>query len=62
MQRIFKFIKAEQFFPLYCKDIKCFRHKLRGKNGHDKPIDFTDEEKRQIRQGIKKLFADLKAD
>lgn len=56
---IWKFIKADNFFPKYCPQIKSYKHKIRGKNGRGNPVEFTDEEKKQIKAGLKHLFADL---
>lgn len=56
---IFDYIKAAQFFPKYCPDIINWKHKLRGKNGRGNPVEFTDQENRKIKSGLKKLFKDL---
>lgn len=58
-EMIFKFIKADKFFPKYCPSIKSYRHKIRGKNGRGNPTKFSPEEEKEIRKGLKKLFADL---
>jgi hypothetical protein len=59
MREIFNFIKADKFFPTYCPNIRSFKHKIRGKNGRGNPLDFTDQDKKQIKAGLKKLFSDL---
>jgi hypothetical protein len=56
---IWKFIKADQFFPKYCPHIKSYKHKIRGKNGRGNPVEFTEEEKKQIRTGLKHLLKDI---
>ena len=56
---IWNFIKAETFFKNYLPHIKSYKHKIRGKNGRGNPIEFSPDEKRQIRQALSKLFKDL---
>ena len=55
----FKIVPAKQFFTRYCPGIPNFYHKLRGINGNNKPIDFTDEEKRIMTKAAKKLGKDV---
>lgn len=55
---IWKYIKAAQFFPKYCPSVKAFKHKVRGKSGRGNRISFTEDEKRLIRAGIKKMLAE----
>lgn len=59
MENPFKHIVAKYFFPKYAPDVINWGHKLRGKNGHNKPIGFTEEDKRAIRAGIKAMAKDL---
>jgi hypothetical protein len=54
-----KYIKADQFFPAYCPDIKNYKRKISGANGRGNPIEFTQEEKKQIKAALKKLFKDI---
>jgi hypothetical protein len=56
-QSIFDFVNATQFLPTFCgiPMTAMTRHKLRGKNGNNRPVDFTDDEKKKITQGIEKL-------
>lgn len=56
---IWTYIKADQFFPAYCPEIKNYKRKISGKNGRGNPVEFTEEEKKQIKKGLKKLFKDL---
>jgi hypothetical protein len=56
---VFQFIKADQFFPKYCPSIKSYKHKIRGKNGRGNPVEFSAEERKQIRDGLKRLLRDL---
>jgi hypothetical protein len=59
MKDIFRYIKADQFFPAYCPDIVNYKRKISGRNGRGNPLDFTEQERKQIKQGLKKLFKDL---
>jgi len=56
---IFTYIKADKFFPEYCPQIKSYKHKIRGKNGRGNPIEFSKEEMKQIKKGLKQLLKDL---
>ncbi len=56
---IFKFIKGASFFPAYAPHVKDWKKKMSGKNGRGKPASFNDQDNRQIKRGIKKLFKDL---
>lgn len=57
---LFNFIKAANFFPKYCSEIKDWKKKMTGKNGRGNPLDFTKEEKRSINKAIKCLMSDVK--
>jgi hypothetical protein len=59
MEYLFKYIKADQFFPAYLPHIKSYKNKIRGKNGRGNPTDFSDAEKREIKAALRKLFKDL---
>lgn len=59
MKTVFKFIKASQFFPKYCSGVVNWKHKLRGYDSNKKPLDFSKEEKAQIKQGLKQMLKDL---
>lgn len=54
---IFDYVNATAFLPTFCgiPMTAMTRHKLRGLNGNNKPVDFTDDEKKKISQGIEKL-------
>lgn len=54
-----KYIKADQFFPAYCPDIKNYKRKITGMNGRGNPAEFTQQERKQIKEGLKKLFKDI---
>lgn len=57
--RIFEYIKADKFFPSYAPQIKNHKRKISGHNGRGNPCEFTVEDKKAIKQGLKKLFNDL---
>lgn len=59
LSEVFKFIKADQFFPAYCTEIKNYKRKISGRNGRGNQVEFTPEEKKQIKKGLKKLASDL---
>jgi hypothetical protein len=56
---IWTYIKADQFFPVYCPEIKNYKRKISGKNGRGNPVEFTEEEKKNIKKGLKKLFKEV---
>jgi hypothetical protein len=60
MKKIFTFIKAAQFFPVYAPDVINWKHKLREKNGRGNELHFSESDLKQIRAGLTKLFKDLK--
>lgn len=55
----FENINAGKFFSKYLPHIKNIKHKMRGTNGNGKPIDFSDDEKKQIAKALKLLCKDL---
>ena len=57
--KAFKYIVAKYFFPKYAPEVINWGHKLRGKDGHNKPISFTDEDKKAIKRGIKAMAKDI---
>jgi hypothetical protein len=56
---IWNYIKADTFFREYLPHIKSYKHKIRGKNGRGNPVDFSDDEKKQIKEAIKKMCLDI---
>lgn len=56
---IWKFIKADQFFPAYCPTIKNYKRKISGKNGRGNPVEFTQEEKKKIKAGLRRQYKDM---
>lgn len=59
--KVFKYIKADQFFPAYCPEIKNYKRKISGKSGRGGNLEFTPGENKQIKAGLKKLFKDLQS-
>ena len=59
---IWNYIKAANFFPAYCHKIKDWKKKMTGKNGRGNPIEFSKEDKKIIKQGLKKLMSELQAE
>jgi hypothetical protein len=59
MQEILKYLSANHFFRDYCSEVKNFTHKMRGKNGNGKPIEFSADDKKLIVAGLKKMTADF---
>lgn len=56
---IWNYIKADTFFKNYLPHIKSYKHKIRGKNGRGNPVDFSPDEKKQIKKALSRLFKDL---
>ena len=56
---IWEYIKADTFFKECLPNIKSYKHKIRGKNGRGNPIEFSNEEKQQIKKALSKLFKEL---
>lgn len=59
MDEVFKYIVANKFFPQYAPRVKSWKHKLRGKNGRGNPIEWSEQDKADIKAGLKKLFTHL---
>lgn len=53
---IFNFIKANQFFKHYAPGVAQWSAKIRGVNWKGHPTHFTIEDKKIIRQGVKKMI------
>lgn len=58
MKEILKYISAKHFFADYCGEVKNFTHKMRGKDGNGNPIEFSQDDKKLIASGLKKMVAD----
>jgi hypothetical protein len=57
--KTWNYIKADTFFREYLPHIKSYKHKIRGKNGRGNPVDFSDDEKKQIKEAVKKMCRDI---
>ena len=56
---IFNYIKAAKFFPDYAPGVKDWKKKMTGRNGRGNPVTFSDQDKNEIKAGVKKLCKDL---
>lgn len=52
---IFKYIKADSFFRDYLPHIKNYKKKIVGRNSRGNPCDFSEKEKAEIKEALKKL-------
>ena len=52
---LFKYLKAKNFFPTYAPGVKQPFAKLQGKDWRKKPIAFTQEDKKAIKEGLKRM-------
>lgn len=59
MKEAFKYIKADPFFANYLPLLRNYKHKIRGKDGNGKDIEFSEAEKKEIKAALKRLFKDL---
>jgi hypothetical protein len=57
--KLFTYIKADQFFPTYCPQINSYKHKIRGFNGRGNPTEFSEKEMKMIEKGLIKMFKEL---
>ncbi len=57
--QLFKLLKAARFFPKYAPGVAQFYHKMNEWDGR-KTIEFSDDDNRQIKEGVNKLIDDLK--
>lgn len=58
-KEILSHLNAAKFFAAYLPHIKNYKHKMREIDGNKKPIDFSDEEKKQIIDAVKKFAKDV---
>lgn len=58
-KQIFTFIVGKYFFQKYAPGVGNWTHKMRGKDGRGKQIDFTPEDIALIKAGVKQLSKDL---
>lgn len=59
-KELWTIIKARKFFPAYAPEVKNFYRKSMGVNTRNNPAEFTAQEKQMIREGLKKMFAEVK--
>lgn len=59
---VLRYIVAKYFFLTYCPSVSNYSHKLRGKDGNNKPIDFSVADKTKIRAALDYMVADIKRD
>ncbi len=59
MENLFTYIKADSFFKDYLPHIKNYKRKIIGVNGRGNPLDFSPEEKKEIKVALKKALKDL---
>jgi hypothetical protein len=57
------FVKLNHFFEQYCgiKYSSITRHKMRGRDSANKPLTFTDQEKKAIKKGWRLMTAEVYA-
>lgn len=53
IKEVMNYISMRKFLPKFCgmEYTMMVRHKMRGKDGHNRPIEFTKQEKEKIRKG-----------
>ena len=59
---VLRYIVAKYFFFAYCPSVSNYSHKLRGKDGNGKPIDFSVSDKQKICAALDCMVADIKRD
>lgn len=59
MKNVFDYIVAQNFFRDYCPEVKSHKFKMRGTNSRGNPVEFSDQDRAEIKRGLKKLFKDL---
>lgn len=58
---LFNVVVAKVFFEKYCPDVKNWKHKLRGLDGNNSPIDFSKDDKAAIKAGVKRMSQELRS-
>ena len=58
-KNIWKYVKADNLFADYLPDFKSHKYKIRGKNSRDNPVEFSTEEKKQIKKAIRQMIKDM---
>jgi len=57
--KLFKFITAKFFFPVYAPEVRDWMKKCSGKNGRGNPLIFSEADIKAIRKGLKEFSRDL---
>lgn len=58
-EELFTIVTISRFFPKYAPGVKRYNHKMRGIDGNGKPLDFSKEDKKAIKQGVKQMAKDF---
>lgn len=56
---IWELIKADKFFKQYLPHIKNYKRKISGRNGRGNPVEFSPEEKAEIKQALAKAWKEI---
>ena len=57
---IWKYIKADSFFKDYLPLIKNHKRKISGRSGKGQALEFSTQEKKKIKQALRKLLSEFK--
>ena len=60
-KQLFRLVPARPFFTDYAPMVTLYYQKLHGKNGRGEPLDFSEQDIKNIKKGLKQLAADIKA-
>ena len=60
-KQLFRLVPARPFFTDYAPMVTRYYQKLHGKNGRGEPLDFSEQDIKNIKKGLKQLAADIKA-
>ena len=60
-KQLFRLVPARPFFTDYAPMVTRYYQKLHGKNGRGEPLDFSEQDIKNIKKGLKQLSADIKA-
>jgi len=60
-KQLFRLVPARPFFTDYAPMVTRYYQKLHGKNGRGEPLDFSADDIKLIKKGLKQLAADIKA-
>jgi len=59
MKHLLRPLNARVFFTLYCPQVGNYTHKMRGRDGHGRPLQFTPEDKQLIAAALKQMAAEI---